>query len=90
MNLYLKQEKHILINIQKYKKEDFNKQKEKIMKEDKLFLITTMIEQLQETLIDIDDLGESKVKEIILTTLRELDEDLDNKLEKNEKEGKKN
>ena len=58
------------------------------MKEDKLFLITTMIEQLQETLIDIDDLGESKVKEIILTTLRELDEDLDNKLEKNEKEGK--
>ena len=60
------------------------------MKEDKLFLITTMIEQLQETLIDIDDLGESKVKEIILTTLRELDEDLDNKLEKNEKEGKKN
>ena len=29
-----------------------------------------MIERLQETLIDNDDLGESKVKEIILSTLR--------------------
>ena len=48
-----------------------------------------MIEKLQETLIDNDDLGESKVKEIILSTLREFDEDLDNKVEKNEKERKK-
>jgi len=73
----------------KIDKEDFHVRKEKIMKEGNFFLITSMIEKLQENLIDNDDLGESKVKEIILSTLREFDEDLDNKVEKNEKERKK-
>ena len=56
------------------------------MREGNYYLITTMIEQLKESLIDTDDLGEKNIKEIILNILREIDEDL---VEINEKEGRK-
>ena len=48
-----------------------------------------MIEQLKETLVDCDDFGDTQVKEIMLNTLREIDEDLDCKIKNNKKEGKK-
>ena len=69
--------------------EDYHTQKDKFLRESNYYLITTMIEQLKESLIDTDDLGEKNIKEIILNILREIDEDLDSKIEINEKEGRK-
>ena len=63
--------------------------RKKKLKEGNIYLITSMIEQLKETLVDCDDFGDTQVKEIMLNTLREIDEDLDCKIKNNENEGKK-
>lgn len=59
------------------------------MREGNYYIITTMIEQLKESLMDLDDLGETKIKEKNLNILREIDKNLDNKIKIKEKEGRK-
>ena len=46
----------------KLEPEDYHTQKDKFMREDNYYLITTMIEKFKELLIDTDDLGEKNIK----------------------------